>query len=121
MTDQPDVHPNRGGRHSAPGRTPFGQRLALVLVVAGVTTVASGLPAALTEPFFIGVNTIVVLSFVGLGYYLFAEHSERVPGACFIAAGAGWVVLNLDVHRPWGALPAWVRMVMGAVSSPRVI
>jgi signal transduction histidine kinase len=102
------VEPKRRGRHEATGRTAFGHRLTLVLALAGVVTVASELPAVTTEPFFLGVNTIVVLSFAGLGFYLASEHVERTTGACFIGAGAGWVVLNLDVHHPWGAAVSWV-------------
>src|SRR3954469_17176160 len=108
MPDDMRMELNRGGRHSTPGRLAFSRRLVLVLAPALVLTVASEFPVLTTETFFVGVNGVVVLSFVGLGYYLLAEHAERFSGWCFIAAGAAWVVLALDVHRPWGPPVAWL-------------
>src|SRR3954468_20343140 len=108
MPDDMRMELNRGGRHSTPGRLAFSRRLVLVLAPALVLTVASEFPVLTTETFFVGVNAIVVLSFAGLGYYLLAEHAERFSGWCFIAAGAAWVVLALDVHRPWGPPVAWL-------------
>jgi signal transduction histidine kinase len=108
MPDDMRMEPNRGGRHSTPDRLAFSRRLVLVLAPALVLTVASEFPVLTTETFFVGVNGIVVLSFVGLGYYLHAEHAERFSGWCFMAAGAAWVVLALDVHRPWGPPVAWL-------------
>jgi signal transduction histidine kinase len=102
------MEPYRGGRHSAPGRTAFGHRLVLVLALSGLTTVAAMVPVLTTEPFFVGVTTIVVLSFAGLGLYLALEHGERFAGRAFVAAGAGWVLLGLDVHPPWGPLVSWL-------------
>jgi signal transduction histidine kinase len=95
------------GRGSG-SRLGFGQRWALALLTAGVLTVAIEAPAIAAEPFFVGVNTAVVLCLVGLGHYLAAQHGERVTGACFVVAGAGWVVLSLDVHSRWGSLPSWL-------------
>src|ERR1700761_7970215 len=107
MSDDMLMDPHRSGRHATPGRLPFSRRLGLVLLPTLVVAVASAYPVLGTETFFVGVDALVVLSFVGLGYYLAAEHAERFSGGCFIAAGAGWVVLGLDVHRPWGPLVAW--------------
>src|SRR3954469_13716486 len=102
MPDDMRMEPNRGGRHSTPDRLAFSHRLVLVLAPALVLTVAAGFPVLTTETFFVGVNGVVVLSFVGLGYYLLAEHAERFSGGWFIAAGAAWGGLALDVPRPWG-------------------
>ena len=107
------MDPDRGAPGAPPGRGStfrlgFGQRWALALLTAGGLTVAIEAPAIAAEPFFVGVNTAVVLSLVGLGHYLAAQHGERVTGACFVVAGAGWVVLSLDVHHRWGSLPSWL-------------
>jgi signal transduction histidine kinase len=90
-------------RATAPRAVPLGGRMALVLAVGLVGTVAAQLPAVFTEPFFVGVNVLVVLSFVGLGYYLADQHGERFTGCCVVLAGVGWVVVGLDVHPQWGA------------------
>jgi signal transduction histidine kinase len=108
MPDHMHMEPHHGGRHATPGRLAFSRRLVLVLAPALVLTVASEFPVLTTETFFVGVNAIVVLSFVGLGHYLHSEHAERFSGWCFIAAGAAWAVLALDVHRPWGPPVAWL-------------
>jgi len=117
MPDDMRMELNRGGRHSTPGRLAFSRRLVLVLAPALVLTVASEFPVLTTETFFVGVNAIVVLSFAGLGYYLLSEHAERFSGWCFIAAGAAWVVLGLDVHQPWGPALAWLVGSAGLATS----
>lgn len=87
----------------------FGSRWVLAtMVVAGVLTVLVEAPALAGEPFFVGVNVAVVMSWVGLGHYLAVQHGERFTGACFAVAAAGWVVLSLDVHVRWGSLPSWL-------------
>jgi signal transduction histidine kinase len=86
----------------------FGVLWALGVVLAAGVTVLVELPALPGEPFFVAVNAAVVASLVALGHYLMAQHGEWFVGMCFAAGAGGWVLLNLDVRAPWGALPSWL-------------
>jgi signal transduction histidine kinase len=86
----------------------FGVLWALGVVLAAGVTVLVELPAVPGETFFVAVNAVVVGSLVALGHYLVAQHGERFAGMCFVAAAGGWILLNLDVRTPWGALPSWL-------------
>jgi signal transduction histidine kinase len=86
----------------------FGVRWALGVVLAVGLTVLVELPAVPREPFFVAINAAVVGTLVALGHYLVEQHGERFSGLCFAAAAGGWLLLNLDVHASWAALPSWL-------------
>jgi signal transduction histidine kinase len=100
--------PRYGGRPTDRLRLGFGARWASVPVLTGSAVVLIEAPAIEEEPFFVGVNTAVVLSLVALGHYLIAQHGERFTGLCFCAAALGWIVTNLDVYPRLGTLPSWL-------------
>jgi signal transduction histidine kinase len=89
-------------------RPRFGVLWALGVVLAAGVTVLVERPAVPGEPLFVAVNAATVCSLVALGLYLVVQHGERFAGMCFVAASGGWVLLNLDVHAPWGAFPSWL-------------
>ena len=87
--------------------TPSRRSVSLVVLAAAVAFLV-GLPVLSTEPFFVGVNTAFAAMFVGLGHHLLAQHGERVTGVCFMVAGAGWQVTNLDIYPGWGSVVSWL-------------
>ena len=113
MLDHTRVGPDHHAAAEPPGRDPARRltrryRWVLALLAAGGLTVAIEAPAIPAEPFFVGVNTAVVLCMVGLGHYLADRHGERATGLSFVVAAAGWIVLSLDVRHVWGSWPSWL-------------
>lgn len=99
--------PDRARALPPPRPVARGVRTMLALLVAAAVTVSIQLPAIESEPVFVTINVAVVVSMVALGCYLFDAH-ERFSGLCFVTAGAGWIVTNLDVYPEWGSGVSWL-------------